>query len=165
MHTTVGDAGDGDLQLMMEWRPSRSHGRGGQRTPYLRQTSSGCGCRCPGRCRTCPASKYDATSALEHLQLLLLLRLSLSLSLSFPQHFGGVRPRLTPRLLVDQVQKQSIHLLADRQRGQGILGRGMVGETVVFFSFPIQLTAAPLLIWFSELGGCICVWIRARGGG
>ena len=62
--------------LMMEGRPSRSHGRGGQRTPYLRQTSSGCACRCPGRCRTCPASKYDASGALEHLQLLLLLHLS-----------------------------------------------------------------------------------------
>ena len=74
-----GDAGDGDLHLMMEWRPSCSHGRGGQRTPYLRQTSSGCGCRCPGRCRTCPASKYDATGALEHLQLLLLLYLSFAL--------------------------------------------------------------------------------------
>ena len=76
VHAAAGDAGDGDLQLMMEWRPSRSHGRGGQRTPYLRQTSSGCACRCPGRCRTCPASKYDASGALEHLQLLLLLHLS-----------------------------------------------------------------------------------------
>jgi len=78
-----GDAGDGDsLHLMMEWRPSRSHGRGGQRTPYLRQTSSVCSCRCRGRCTTCPASKYDAPGVLghrRHLQLPLVERPSLPL--------------------------------------------------------------------------------------
>ena len=61
---------------------SSSHGRSGQRTPYLRQTSSVCGCRCPRRCRTCPASKYDAPGVLGHHQQLQLASLSGLLSLS-----------------------------------------------------------------------------------
>ena len=56
-------AGEG---TMMQVHPSRSHGRGGQRTPCLRQTSSGVAGECRGRCRTYPASEYKVPGALEH---------------------------------------------------------------------------------------------------
>ena len=59
---------------MMEVPLSSSHGRGGQGTPYLRQTSSGGVGECGGRCRTCPGSKYDAPGVLgRHQQLQLAL--------------------------------------------------------------------------------------------
>jgi len=78
---------------------SSSHGRSGQRTPYLRQTSSVCGCRCPRRCRTCPASKYDAPGVLGHHQQLQLASLSglLSLSLHAPPcpPLARARPQAT----------------------------------------------------------------------
>ena len=78
---------------------SSSHGRSGQRTPYLRQTSSVCGCRCPRRCRTCPASKYDAPGVLGHHQQLQLASLSglLSLSVHAPPcpSLARARPQVT----------------------------------------------------------------------
>ena len=58
------------LHAMMVAPLSCSHGRGGQRTSYLRQTSSVCSCKCRERCRTCPASKYDAPGVLGHHQQL-----------------------------------------------------------------------------------------------
>ena len=70
------------LHAMMVAPLSGSHRRGRQGTPYLRQTSSVCACRCPGRCRTCPASKCDPPGVLghhQHLQLALVERPSLPL--------------------------------------------------------------------------------------
>ena len=70
------------LHAMMVAPLSGSHRRGRQGTPYLRPTSSVCACRCPGRCRTCAASKYDPRGVLghhQHLQLALVERPSLPL--------------------------------------------------------------------------------------
>ena len=70
------------LHAMMMAPLSGSHRRGRQGTPYLRQTSSGGVGECGGRCRTCPASKYDPPGVLghhQHLQLALVERASLPL--------------------------------------------------------------------------------------
>ena len=85
---------------------SSSHGRSGQRTPYLRQTSSVCGCRCPRRCRTCPASKYDAPGVLGHHQQLQLASWSglLSLSVHAPPcpSLARARPQVQGCLVLGQ---------------------------------------------------------------
>ena len=76
------DAASCAVHAMMVAPLSGSHRRGRQGTPYLRPTSSVCACRCPGRCRTCAASKYDPRGVLghhQHLQLALVERPSLPL--------------------------------------------------------------------------------------
>ena len=51
-------------------------------------------------------------------------------------------PGLTPRLLVEQVGRQSVHLLCRPAAWAGHLGARDGEEGVFSFSFPIQLTAA-----------------------